>query len=312
MRRSRVTLQSLVHGVLGGLDNAANTIIESPRGRVFKISHSAAKVDGFTIRNGKGDPGGGVLLNSGAVVNCVIRDNRSGGSGGGIAAYTIAPKSIVNCLILNNSAGMGGGIGMGGTGGKDFALLIRNCLIAGNSADGGKDWAGGGGVWVDQGSYAIIESCTIAGNSATHAKGGFGGGVRVRNCNGSCPPVFLTNSIVYGNTATVGNNYYCINNQKGTWLHSCTEPSFEKADASMVFSDPLFEGDGHYTLQQTSPCIDTGKIQAWMMEAKDLAGADRILKVRYAPNVDMGAYEASKEVKDKAPGRSGTAEPNRP
>ena len=57
-------------------------------------------------------------------------------------------------------------------------------------------------------------------------------------------------------------------------------------------------GDGgDYTLQATSPCIDKGTNQTWMVGAKDLASNTRKIYGGVAgssgsPVVDMGAYEA--------------------
>ena len=46
---------------------------------------------------------------------------------------------------------------------------------------------------------------------------------------------------------------------------------------------------GDYRLLPSSPCIDKGINQDWMLDATDLAGNPRILN----GTVDMGAYEFS-------------------
>ncbi|KPK76110.1 MAG: hypothetical protein AMJ79_08180 [Phycisphaerae bacterium SM23_30] len=158
--------------------------------RGFTLSEGSAAnfavlVEGFTIKNGFADNGGGIycedfdadiinciLINNqstgnggaiyrGLVSNCVITDNRAGGDGGGVYDVTIG-----NCTITANHAeGNGGGI---------FGGMISACTITGNHAE-----SNGGGVY-----DGTIGNCTITGNHAEGNGGGiFGGAISACTVN---------------------------------------------------------------------------------------------------------------------------------
>ena len=70
-------------------------------------------------------------------------------------------------------------------------------------------------------------------------------------------------------------NYCCTTPDPGGTNNITSEPQFVNAAA------------GDYRLLPSSPCIDRGINQDWMVDATDLAGNPRILN----GTVDMGAYE---------------------
>ncbi len=137
--------------------------------------------------------GGGVYLRDvgspGAlVIDCVISNNRTGGSGtgGGLYLSAQATQIVRNCIITHNWSTNrdGGGIGIGaGLGGA----LVDGCTIEYNRCDGLGN-QGGGGVYVTRSGAAPEEvqivNSTIRYNQSAKNAGGiilYRGGV-VSNC----------------------------------------------------------------------------------------------------------------------------------
>jgi parallel beta-helix repeat protein len=150
-----------------------------------------ARLDGFTIRNGKAASGGGICCSGGSptIVNNTVTANSATSTGGGI--YGSASSMVVaNNTVTSNEAPTGGGIYC--TAGSP---LIRDNLIARNL---------GGGVYSFS-SSAMLLGNTIAGNTASQG----GGGIR---CQGSVAGT-IANNVIVGNSAMVGG---------GIWCNSCT------------------------------------------------------------------------------------------
>ncbi len=78
------------------------------------------------------------------------------------------------------------------------SCTVRNCLIAGNSAE---RYGSGGGVYLGSGSDYTISGCVIVGNAAA----GKGGGIL-----NSYSPSLIHNSMLYNNTASEGAQIYAI------------------------------------------------------------------------------------------------------
>ena len=110
-------------------------------------------LDGFTIKGGSGDYGGGILniASSPSYTNLVITGNNVNWYGGGmlIAGAPAAPR-ITNVLISNNSAGYGGGVN------NSSSPVFTNVTISGNTAYGGSEW--------NEGGTAAIRNSVIYGN----------------------------------------------------------------------------------------------------------------------------------------------------
>ena len=280
-----------------------------------------AVLEGFTLTNGATCYGsydylewcgGGMWCeNSGVVSNCVLTGNSAYFSGGGAYKGTLYNctltgnsasnygggayySTLYNCTLTGNSASSGGGAYEGmlyncmltdnsvsyGGGGAWYGTLY-NCMLTGNSAS----W--GGGAY-----YGTLNNCTLTGNSASD----YGGGVydsTLYNCTltdnsascgggGACWGT-LYNCIIYYNNAPDGSNY-----SGGTLNYSCTTPDL--GGVGNITNDPRFvnAAAGDYHLQFTSPCINAGTNQDWMVGATDLDGNPR-LDAR--GRVDMGAYE---------------------
>ncbi len=176
-------------------NGAESTVIEcnkSGRGFDFGGSEDSTSIlDGFTIRNGWVDQGGGIrcISSSPTIQNCILTENKALSSGYGGGLYLESSSSIVrNCAIVSNTgAGYSHG---GGISAKNSRPLIDNCKISDNSLAGWENAESGGGIhfWESDG---MIRGCVISGNSAD-----YGGGIRIR---GSEPTIegceILDNSI---------------------------------------------------------------------------------------------------------------------
>ena len=145
--------------------------------------------------------GGGISYSGDKVVGVVetaaieqsrIRDNKAKGSGGGIDSRGDGILSVTTTAITGNTAATGGAIHHVG----DAPLDVTRSTLSGNFAESG------GGVFSDGDGEARVENTTISGNRA----GQFGGGLLVSS------RLNIRNSTVAGNTAASGGG---INNGGG-------------------------------------------------------------------------------------------------
>ena len=207
-------------------NNAATCVI-------FQSGETANSVlDGFKIRKGKADYGGGIYCrdSSPTIQNCIINNNSSthtGYGGGGIYCDNSSP-TIQNCTILGNSASYGGGIYC-----NSSFPTIQNCPISGNS---GATY--GGGIRCNDSSLTI-QNFIISGNSASH----YGGGIY---CNGSS--LTIQNFIISGNSANSydGGGIYCRDSSPVT-LTNCT----------VVGNSAARNGGGGYVINATLNIYNT-------------------------------------------------------
>ena len=253
------------------------------RGFIFyELDTPTTVVDGFTITNGLGHPGGAIYayyFSSPTITNCIITGNTGDAGGGGGIYCAMCFSTITNTIITENTAiGNGGGVYI--EGGNP---TITNSLISGNTAD-----SVGGGVYSSWSSPTITNS-TIAGNTAANLAGGayFGGE--------SNPTI--TNSVVWGN----GSEQLYIDqssalvvsysNIQGGWLGTAN------IDDDPLFVDP---DNDDYRFSPGSPCIDAADNTAVPKGVvTDLEGNPRFVDDPNTkdtgngdpPIVDMGAYE---------------------
>ena len=182
-------------------------------------------LDGFTIRNGVHELGGGIYCNNASPIikNCVITKNRSvapslrGRGGGGIYCFN-SDAVIIACKIIDNSAnsGHGGGVLFTFTGiareTKSKPSLI-NCTISKNDGDG---------IFCYDDVNPIIKDCTVSQNNGIgivfnhFARGNNpitnclitlnrGSGIECR----SYSYMNITDSIITRNRAEFGGGIYC-------------------------------------------------------------------------------------------------------
>ncbi len=154
---------------------------EPHRGFWFHSGESSlAIVEGFTIRNGWQELGGGIRCDgsSPTIADCTITENVADvpitdGYGGGLYSNGGSP-TVTGCTIAYNTAGPV--VGLAGGGGAYFgdgSPTITDCTVAWNYTSGGA--AHGGGFYLSGGS-PLIMNCEFAENvTFTPNLGGVGG-----------------------------------------------------------------------------------------------------------------------------------------
>jgi len=198
--------------------NGTASVLQCINGEV-----SETLIDGFTLKNGYADNGGGIYceyssptirnnsiiknssLNNGGGIYCcslsdpsitdnIIRDNYSYDCGGGIYSYTSSTPIIFKNIISNNEAvNSGGGIYC-----RDSSPIITGNEIIGNLAG----WEYGGGLYCRESSPVLMDN-VIAFNA-----GDSGGGI---SCFNQSFPI-ITNNIINENAAHwdgAGGGIYC-------------------------------------------------------------------------------------------------------
>ncbi|HVV74314.1 MAG TPA: hypothetical protein VHI52_22965, partial [Verrucomicrobiae bacterium] len=151
-----------------------------------------ARLDGFTIADGRAENGGGIWCTStnDFVTNCIIIGNVASNQGGGVWGGTLG-----RCTLSNNSAGAGGGAAY---------ARVENTVVTHNTSTA----AGGGGLF-----ECAANNCLLAGNSASAGGGAFGG--TLSNCTlsrneatsgGGADSADINNSILFLNSAPTGEN----------------------------------------------------------------------------------------------------------
>ncbi|OGV42513.1 MAG: hypothetical protein A2X46_04385 [Lentisphaerae bacterium GWF2_57_35] len=225
---------------------------------------AGGQVSQCTIQGNRGAYGGGVFCDEdGLVEDCSIRQNRSSQNAGGV--FCASNGLVRSCQVSGNYAFKYGGGSYCWKGGD-----IRNALVLTNMANQG------GGVYLDRGGQ--LQSCTVSRNSGTTAGGGlyswFTGAV--------------WNTIIYQNSSGYGSNYACMGDGP-QYSHSCLAPLPINNQEGCFASNPNFERQGNYRLSGSSPCIDKGTNQAWMLLALDMDRRPRI----WINTVDIGAIESN-------------------
>jgi hypothetical protein len=242
----------------------------------------------FNLAEGEYSAGGAIYGGgTGAkFINCTMSGNTAG-RGGAIAESS---STYINCTIIDNVAWRIDGDGGGVMCWADNPILI-NCTIARNHAKGI-----GGGIYSGYNSMPIITHCTIVDNAAEE----YGGGV---GCDWSF--AFIKSSIVYGNSATKGNQLAAIqsnvypsiitvsysNVQSGQSTTFVSGISEIRWGAGNIDSNPCFVNlkNGDYRLLNSSPCIDTAGPYYYLhgQHFADIKGDCRLA----VQSVDMGSNE---------------------
>ena len=235
------------------------------------------------------DWGGGMYMSRSNLIfirNVTIRNNSATMGGGGY--FSSSNCNLANIILENNMAWKAGGL---------FLLhspntMLMNVTISGNMAEYKT-----GGIYL-VGSNSALTNVTISGNTANYSSGGmrittsdpiltnvtisgntageFAGGMHLGGSN----PI-LINSILWDNSPesiyfngpnTIGIQYSdieggeegIVTNDNGEvyWLEG-------NIDTDPLFTDP---DNGDYTLQEGSPCIDSGDPNLWFEDMDGTTG----------------------------------------
>jgi hypothetical protein len=251
-------------GAAGDTDNSYHVI-------VAVNTNSAARLDGFIIRDGNADGTGLIASMFGVSVEAA--------AGGGITLYSSSPK-ITNCVFTANKAYSGGGIMLYGDG---TAPTISQSVISDNSGTGG-----GAGIFNGFHSTPTIHHCTVARNtSAAEGAGIF---------NMLSTPL-IVNTVVWGNSGLAPAGIHDLISTP-VITHSIVQAGH--SGTGVVNTDPLFTGqadpdgadnkwmtaDDGLRLSPCSPGINTGLYNDNTLFT-DILGQPRI----FDGTADMGAYE---------------------
>lgn len=221
---------------------------------------------------------------------CNFSYSRKSGYGGVFYIYNSSKFLLRNCVLKNNRASSYGGALYISNGSPS---IISNLII--NNESGA---AYGGGLYIYGSSVAHapkIYNNTIARNKSTS----LGCGLFE---NSTAAPI-LRNNIIWDNEDASG-NHAAIDNiypTSGLNLQYCNIEGATYTGTGNISSDPLFKyptsvaGINGYTsyvnfsLNSTSPCIDTGIPSAGglSLPSLDINGKTRV----YNSRVDMGSYE---------------------
>ena len=254
--------------------------------RAFVIS-GGARVEGFTIRNGRAVFGGAMLVAGDATIVGCDFDGNAADAGGALFIQSSSP-AIIGCTFRGNCAQVSDGGAMYNLAGNP---ALVNCLMNGNCAA-----AFGGGIFSDLAALSLV-NCTLSDNTAYR-----GGGIT----NYAGVEMTLSSCIIWGNHAAKGRglevqilstssvevvNYSCVQDLEGAYGGN------GNIDADPGFVDPQ---QGNYRLEPGSPCIDAADNTAVPKGmVADLNGNPRFIDDPCTddtgngdpPIVDMGTYE---------------------
>jgi hypothetical protein len=294
--------------------NAALTQVSGGSAKqVLDIVNSGGdtRVEGVTIANGYNTGtlyGGGVYANLSSlrIANCLIRSNTVINSGDYVTTYG-GGVSAVNCSLTVTNSTFNGNRADGsyghhsGCGGGLFVMggvaSVAGCIFSNNvTGDSSQGLDCGAGMYLN--GICDIRNClVVTNNSVSYGDGVYvgGGNVTLLNCtvanNGGeglrlgAGTATATNSIFWSN----GSGLDVTGTVALAWCDAGTVGTGVTVNANCLSVNPMFTGNGSYTLQKTSPCKEAGINQSWMTGALDLAGQPRI----QGPRVDLGAYEAA-------------------
>ena len=257
------------------------TLLDAPdAGRCLSMLANGAVVNGFVFGFGNAINGGAVMAQASSrftIENCLFEGNSA--SYGGALYSKNASGTISNCTFSGNMATMSGGAVYA----ESSVLNITNCIFSENTAGASANSFTGGGAVYTRGNGAVIANCTFYNNS-THYPANGGGGIY-----NFLAATLVLNSIIWGNSATVGPQVY-NNLSNATTIHFCAidQAGFESGGGN-IRRHPLWVDPeaGDFRLNPGSPCIDAGTLDVLALPELDFEGGPRVSGAA----VDIGAFE---------------------
>lgn len=225
-------------------------------------------IDGFTLQNGytSGDGGGCYLATHTLLRNCIVRNNRAEGNGGGVCGSN---SEYTNCIFANNEAGAKGG------GLYTTNVRLVNCDVVNNRAD-----LAGGGI------YGDYISSVVNGIVWNNASGELGNMVP-NSCDG----------IVTINHSAVSDGYEGEGNVSLTHFNDGQVYGPRFVAPSSVIGRDSTQTTANWHVTQGSITVNRGSNDAIVGFVTDASGMSRIL----GNVVDMGCYELSEGTLSELP-----------
>jgi hypothetical protein len=291
---------------------------------------SSTKLEGFTIINGSGYLGGGVLcVNSSPVIsNNYIHSNQITSSGanpcgGGIYAANGSP-SVVNNVIqsnfLHSTYLYGNPLGAGIYAGNCANITILGNTITGNNASasvvshgGGvalvsctgavdenlilSNYAAfGGGLFVSGHGSLAITSNLISGNQASDGAGAFFAGASPL-CTVQCNTIVYNNGggvTVNGDGPAFNNDLICRNSFSGLFIYECSTMG-EIRNITVTENVGAYERIGGITLHNSSATIRNCILysNSSYQEIRLESGSSLAVDYSCVENGEAGAYVES-------------------
>ena len=167
-------------------------------------------------------------------------DSSSNNTYGGAIEVRGADATIKSCIMHGNGRPYFGGA-MHSTDGANVSCT--NCLFYSNSCQ-----YAGGAYLVEAGSVVTLQHCTVYNNSDDYGYGAL--------CYANTGRMVVKNSIIWGNSKQFGS--FLANGGSITVSYSCVQDGY--TGTGNISTDPKFvdAANGDFSLQVTSPCIDTG------------------------------------------------------
>lgn len=235
-REQRNWIQNIT--ILDG--GASGSVINIPSGVT-----SSARIDGFTICNGKlSSYGYGAGINcvgaSPIIVNNIISSNNTASGGGGISCDTNSSPIIWGNNITGNIASYGNGIRC-----NNSSPIIYNNIIYANNHSGSI----GGGIYCYN-SSPLISYNTIASNEvySPSSYSTYGGGIY---CNGGSPQVH--DNIISDNVAYKGGGIYSSNSSPVILRNTITKNSASSYGGGIYCNDGQTQVSWNTISYNTSP-----------------------------------------------------------
>lgn len=203
------------------------------------IESEATIIDGFTIRNGSGDSGAGMLVagSSPTILNCTFEANESDLLGGGVGVIFGEP-TFIQCSFVDNASERGGGLHLAtwSTVTLEYCKFLRNTAIE------------GGGIYNNDSTFTL-DACSFIENEAVV----YGGGVYSffvqdteiagcsfeRNSAGYCGGAILQNA----STGVIADcRFHRNESQYGSAVQLSSHNSLEIRDCTFTENDAAVSG----------------------------------------------------------------------